>query len=94
MKITETKTKLKKNPNTKTTYFLESKETKEIQEYQYKNATSEDTIKMFRRLGGSEHVERGYTENGYLIYKITSTSPDKQNKTIREYEFKSNYNER
>ena len=47
----------------------------------------EDTLKWFRRLGGSETAERGYTERGYLIVKLTSTSPDRQNKTIRTFKF-------
>tara|TARA_R110002153_G_scaffold111103_1_gene252736 strand:+ start:20 stop:292 length:273 start_codon:yes stop_codon:yes gene_type:complete len=89
MKITETKQNFLKNPNTKTTYFLTSEHTKEIPAYEYKDTTSEDTIKYLRRLGGSEYVERGYTSVGYMVYKITSTSPDKQKKTIREYKFKN-----
>ena len=81
------KTKLVKNPNTKTTYIIE-KETKGIiDKRQYNNITNDDTIKFSRRLGGTETIERGYFHCGYLIYKLTSKSPCGQNKTIREFKF-------
>ena len=86
-KIKMTTTKLVKNPNTKTTFLTESKEVKTIKKWNYDNIVADDTIKMFRRLGGSEHVECGYFHCGYLIYKLISTSPDRQRKTIREFEF-------
>jgi len=82
------KTNLLKNPNTKTTYFEDKKETTTITEQEYKYITHESTIKYFRSLGGGEHNEMRYTEYGYKTYKLTSTSPDKQTKTIREFEFK------
>jgi N-acetyl-anhydromuramyl-L-alanine amidase AmpD len=46
-------------------------------------------ISFFRRLGGSESVQRAYTCYGYKVDKLTSTSPDKQTKVIREFNFKS-----
>lgn len=87
--ITLTETKLIKNPNTKTTYIVESKEVKEVTEREHRLCTNSETVKWFRRLGGSETVERSYTSAGYLVTKLTSTSPDKQNKTVREYTFKT-----
>lgn len=81
------KIKLVKNPNTKTTYLEESRGVEEITETQYKNICSDDTLKWFRRLGGSESAERGYTCRGYKVVKLTSTSPNKQSKTIREFKF-------
>lgn len=87
--ITLTETKLIKNPNTKTTYIVESKEVSEVTSRQHSLATCDDTVKWFRRLGGSETVERSYTSAGYLVTKLVSTSPDKQNKTVREYTFKT-----
>jgi len=81
------KIKLVKNPNTKTTYLEESRGVEEITETQYKNICSDDTLKWFRRLGGSESAERGYTCRGYRVVKLTSTSPNKQSKTIREFNF-------
>lgn len=87
--ITLTETKLYKNPHTKTTYLQESKEVKEIAEKEYNLNTNSNTIKWFRRLGGSETVTRGCTCDGYKVVKLISTSPDKLNKTVREFNFKS-----
>jgi len=87
--ITLTETKLTKNPNTKTTYIVDSKEVSEVTSRQHSLATCDDTVKWFRRLGGSESIERSYTSAGYLVTKLISTSPDKQNKTVREYSFKT-----
>ena len=88
IRIELTETKLEKNPETKTTYIKESEQKKVITKQQYHNITNDDTIKFFRRLGGGEHVERGYFSCGYGVYRIVSTSPDRQNKTIREFDFK------
>ena len=85
--IKQTVTHLTKKEGTKTAFKVEDKETKIIPEQHYKNATSQDTIKFFKRLGGSESVTRAYTCYGYTIIKVISTSPDRTKKTIREYEF-------
>ncbi|MHA1784085.1 MAG: hypothetical protein ACTSVE_02705, partial [Candidatus Helarchaeota archaeon] len=69
------------------TYLEESRGVEEITETQYKNICSDDTLKWFRRLGGSESAQRGYTCRGYRVVKLTSTSPNKQSKTIREFKF-------
>ena len=73
MNITMTKTHLEKNPKTKTSYIEVKKEVEELTPKQYKNITDDDTIKFFRRLGGSEYIKRGYTAQGYLITKLIST---------------------
>ena len=86
MNITMIKTHLEKNPNTKTSYIEVKKEVEELTPKQYKNITNDDTLKFFRRLGGSEYVERGYTAQGYLITRLISTSPDKLDKKIYEFE--------
>ena len=65
------------------------KEVKEVTEEQHRLTTNEDTVKWFRRLGGSETVTRGYTYAGYVVVKLVSTSPDKDSKTVREYKFKN-----
>tara|TARA_R110000824_G_scaffold81087_1_gene203642 strand:- start:190 stop:459 length:270 start_codon:yes stop_codon:yes gene_type:complete len=85
--IVMTQTNLTKNPNTKTTYLVEKENTEEITPTQYRNITSNDTLKWFRRLGGSETAERSYTCRGYNITTLTSTSPNKQSKTIRQFKF-------
>ena len=87
--IIETKTKLEKKAGTKNAYKEVSKEVTEVTELQHELATNEDAIKWFRRLGGSETVQRSYTSAGYLVTKLTSLSPDRQTKVIREYKFKT-----
>jgi hypothetical protein len=62
-------------------------ETKEIDMRQYNNITNDDTLKWFRRLGGSETATRNYTSRGYNVTKLISTSPDKSIKVIREFNF-------
>jgi hypothetical protein len=86
-RIEMTTKKLVKNPNTKTTYLLEKESKEVINQKQYKNITSDDTLKYFRRLGGTETANRGYFHCGYLIYELTSTSPNKEMKTIRAFNF-------
>ena len=88
MNIIMTKTSLIKNPNTKTTYIVEDEKTKQITKQHYENITSKQTQKWFRRLGGSETAQRSYTSRGYLITKLTSVSPNKQNKSIYTFKFK------
>jgi hypothetical protein len=60
-------------------------EVSEITQEQYNNITSDDTLKWFRRLGGTETATRGYTERGYNVVKLISTSPDKETRVIREF---------
>jgi hypothetical protein len=88
MEITLTRTKQKKNPNTKTTYFNGDTTTEQITEREYNLLTNEDTIKAFRRCGGKEHAQRSYTCRGYNIVKLTSTSPSRETRIIREFKFK------
>jgi len=88
MEITMTKTSLVKNPNTKTTYFVEGQKTEKITKENYNNIVSKDTQKWFRRLGGSETAQRSYTCRGYLITRLTSVSPDRQSKSIYKFKFK------
>ena len=87
MKITMTRTELEKNPNTKTTYLTKEVETEEITEKAYNRITGEETLKWFRRLGGTETALRAYTCRGYNIIRLTSTSPDRQTKIIRTFKF-------
>jgi hypothetical protein len=46
-----------------------------------------DAVPFFRGLGGTERVETNYTLWGKLPDKITSTSPDRESRTIREFIF-------
>jgi translation initiation factor 2B subunit (eIF-2B alpha/beta/delta family) len=83
--IVRTTTKL--TPKAKTTWNVESIEKELCTESEHRNATNDDTIKFFKRLGGKESVTRSYTRVGYVVTKIVSTSPDGENRTIREYKF-------
>ena len=89
IQIELTETTFTKNPNTKTSYIKENQETKLIDERQHGLITSDDTCKWFRRLGGSETKQMAYTCNGYKCVKLTSVSPDKQIKKVREFKFTS-----
>lgn len=87
VKIILTQTKYVRKPNTKTAWLETEREEKECTEREHQLATCDDTVKWFRRLGGSESVTRAYTYAGYVPVRVVSTSPDKQNRTIREYKF-------
>lgn len=87
MEILMTQTRLEKNPDTKTTYIEVETKTEPITEKQYNNITNDDTLRWFRRLGGSETAQRGYTAWGYNIVRLISSSPDRSIKTIREFTF-------
>ena len=87
--IIETKTKQTKNPNTKTTFFNDNVEASLLTEREYNLTVNDDTLKWFRRLGGSETALKSYTCKGYTCYKLTSTSLNGQSRTIREFQFYS-----
>lgn len=48
------------------------------------NIASDETLKWFKAIGGSEKREMGFTQYGYLPRKVTSTSPDKTKKHVYE----------
>jgi hypothetical protein len=50
-----------------------------------------DSVKFFRRLGGTETLIKGYTCAGYNPVKLTSTNPDKTARTVRAFNY--SYNE-
>ena len=81
------RTELAKNPNTKTTYILVGEKTENITTEQYSRIVGEDTLKWFRRTGGSETAIKDYTCRGYLTTRLTSTSPSKETKIIRTFKF-------
>jgi hypothetical protein len=87
MEIIQKVTNLVKKEGTKSVFIAEETSEKTIDEKHYRNATEEGAIKFFRRLGGTETVTREYTCYGYKVVKIVSTSPNKEKRTIREYEF-------
>lgn len=78
--------KLTKNPNTKTTYLSESTEEMYL-DSDLIESRFVDSMSFFRNLGGSESLQRAYTCNGYSPVKLTSTSPDKEMRTIRTFRY-------
>ena len=72
-KIILTETRLIKNPNTKTTYIVESKEVTEVTERQHYLTTNDDTVKWFRRLGGSESIRFGFM-SAWRMRKVFSAT--------------------
>jgi len=87
-KIIETSTKYTKKAGTKNAWQQTEQTVNEVTERQHELTTNNDTVKWFRRLGGSETVQRSYTCAGYKVTKLISTSPDRETKHVREYEFK------
>ena len=77
-----------KHLKTKTSYWKQEKETTEkIDKKTYSRIVSADTLKWFRGIGSSQYVQRSYTCAGYVITYLSSTSPDKNDKSIREFKF-------
>lgn len=75
----------RKKPGTSTVWELTESETLDMDEQAYTNCV--EAAPFFRRLGGSEYLERGYTSHGYRVVKIISTSPGKTEKHIRRFSF-------
>ena len=77
--------RFEKKEGTKTVWVeIESTE-KEIDEQYYKNIVA--AAPFFRRLGGTETQQKGYTSKGYLVTNCISTSPDKQKRTVYSFDF-------
>lgn len=56
---------------------------KEIKFDEYFNYLS--SVEFFKNLGGTERIEKGYTIVGYIPTKLTSISPKKETKIIRQF---------
>jgi len=80
-----TKDKQVIKPGTKTVWITTTTKTKEITREQYNNIVN--SAPWFRRLGGSETLQRCYTSYGYIPYRIISTAPDRSIRTVRQFEF-------
>lgn len=85
MKIELIKTEYELKVGTKTVYTEIETAQKEITETEYNNII--DSVSFFRRLGGTETIQRAYTSAGYKATKLTSKSPDRQTKVIRKFNF-------
>ena len=62
-------------------------ETETVTPQQVENLTNDDTMRFFRRLGGYERLERSYTAYGFLPWLLTSISPDREIKKVREFSY-------
>jgi len=51
----------------------------------HRKITSDDTLRWFRRIGGSEYAERSYTPVGYIVTRLVSTSPDHEIRHVRTF---------
>lgn len=66
---------------------LKATEVKEITEKEYILLTKDETLKFYRKLGGSETVKRRYTQAGYKVTYLSSISPNKEIKIVRNFKF-------
>ena len=55
----------------------------------YQLLISKETSKFFTQIGGKEKFYKEYTIVGNVVVRIVSISPDKNNKTVRSFTFKS-----
>lgn len=53
----------------------------------YSNIVDPAAIRFFRNLGGIERITKSYTKRGYLPIEVSSTSPDREHKTVRSFSF-------
>ena len=83
IKLITEKYELKKGR--KTVFEIKETETKIVDLKTHKMIV--DASPLFKRMGGSEVLERSYTCAGYVVTKITSKSPDGDVKTVRKFKF-------
>lgn len=74
-----------KRPGTKTVFVERDRREEVVSEQEYINIVN--AAPFFRRLGGSETLSRGYTKKGYLVTRILSRSPDREQQTERLFDF-------
>jgi len=80
-----TKIGYEKKEGTKTVWEEIEREEKTIDEKYYNNIV--DAKQFFKNLGGTERHTKGYTSKGYKVIEIVSTSPDRQLKSIYQFDF-------
>ena len=85
-----TETRQKHKAGTKTVFETTGESARAIDQTEFDNMTAPDCLKFFRRLGGSEYVERSYTSAGYIVTRLISRSPERDIKVIRTFEPVSN----
>lgn len=80
-----TKERQIKKPGTKTVWQTTDTETRTIDEATHTRIVN--AAPLMRRLGGSEYLDRCYTYRGYKVWKIISTRPDKQVRSVYRFDF-------
>lgn len=77
--------KITKQVKTGSRWKTIEEETEEMTRRFYMNCV--DAIPFFRNCGGIETVTKCYTKYGLIPVKVISTSPDREQRTIREFIF-------
>lgn len=72
-------------PNTKNSYRLQDTTRETISESTLTNYIN--SVGFFRRLGGKERLEYSYTCYGFKPVKLTSVSPQREQKVIRYFTY-------
>lgn len=83
--IKMTKISYIKKEGTKTVWQEIKEEDNFINEKQYNNII--EAKRFFQNLGGYEKHNKSYTCRGYRVTEIISISPDKNQKSIYQFEF-------
>ncbi len=83
IKLTKKEYQIKEG--TKSVWVEVDSRVSQINETEYNNII--DSRPFFRRLGGSETLQRGYTCAGYKVTRLISKSPDRTVKVIRTFKF-------
>lgn len=82
----EIKMTIKNYKKVGSTWRLVNTEEELINEEFYYNIIN--SKKFFTNLGGYERHTKSYTCNGYIVTHINSLSPDRTQKTVRDFSFK------
>ena len=83
IKLTKKEYQIKEG--TKSVWVEVDSRVSQINETEYNNII--DSCPFFRRLGGSETLQREYTCAGYKVTRLISKSPDRTVKVIRTFKF-------
>lgn len=75
-----------KKEGTKTVFSLDS-EQESFLDSDLIESRYVDSMSFFKNLGGSESLKRCYSVAGLMPYLLTSKSPDRESKTIREFRY-------
>lgn len=51
----------------------------------HRKITDDETLKWFRRIGGSEYAERSDTPVGYIVTRLVSSDPSRTIRRVRTF---------